>query len=104
MTYPRDKFPFHELSLDDRAMLAQEVWASIEDECSRMEVSDEVRTELNRRLDAFNKNPDDSVTWEELKRQLRELCKRSASEYLASKGGSNSNFRAGRRRRPDPDT
>ena len=41
-------------------------------EREELPISDEVRAELDRRLAAHRRNPDEALTWEELLRRLRE--------------------------------
>ncbi|MFM9965835.1 MAG: addiction module protein [Planctomycetaceae bacterium] len=58
-------------SVEDRLDLIEEVWTSIDQEEFVPPLTDELRTLLEQRLADAESNPDDVVTWEELKADLR---------------------------------
>ena len=58
------------LPIDDRRKVVAAVWNSLPEEATA-EVSPEQRAELNRRLDAHEKNPADVLTWDQVLEQLR---------------------------------
>jgi putative addiction module component (TIGR02574 family) len=55
------------LSLVDRIALASELWDSIASECPT-ELTDDQRAELRRRAAVVDSNPDDFVSWDEVRR------------------------------------
>jgi putative addiction module component (TIGR02574 family) len=59
------------LPVADRIQLVTAVWDSLPEE-TVTPVSDEQRAELNRRLDAYEANPENVLTWNQVLEQLRE--------------------------------
>ena len=55
------------LSIPDRITLAQAIWDSIADTPEALELSDEQRAELDRRLADLEKNPDGGSRWAEVR-------------------------------------
>lgn len=60
------------LSLSERILLLEEVWDSIADEPDAWELSQEQMDELDRRVTAYEANPENTFTWDEVKAGLRE--------------------------------
>jgi putative addiction module component (TIGR02574 family) len=58
------------LPVDDRLKVVTAVWDSLPEE-SAAPVSPEQRVELNRRLDAYEANPEHLLTWDHVIGQLR---------------------------------
>jgi putative addiction module component (TIGR02574 family) len=58
------------LPVDDRLKVVTAVWDSLPEE-STVPVSPEQRAELNRRLDAYEANPENVLTWNQVIEQLR---------------------------------
>lgn len=58
-------------SVEDRLDLIEEVWTSIDQEQFVPPLTDELRTLLEQRLADAEANPDDVLTWEEVKAGLR---------------------------------
>jgi putative addiction module component (TIGR02574 family) len=58
------------LPVADRIQLVEAVWDSLPKETATP-VSAEQRAELNRRLDAYEANPEDVLTWDQVLEQLR---------------------------------
>jgi putative addiction module component (TIGR02574 family) len=57
------------LSIEDRLALIERLWESIEDErADQLEVSPEVKAELDRRLAAHRRAPHESLSWSEIQR------------------------------------
>lgn len=56
------------LSAEQKADLIDRLWASWDKES--LALSGAQRAELDRRMAEFQANPDDELTWEELKQQL----------------------------------
>ncbi len=60
------------LSLTERIQLLENVWDSIADEPDAWELTQEQKDELDRRVAAYEENPQNTFTWEEVKAGLRE--------------------------------
>ena len=57
------------LDLEQRLALIEEIWNSIDaDESAAVQLSDARRAELQARLGEDDANPEDVVSWEEIKR------------------------------------
>ena len=59
------------LSIAERIQLAEDIWDSIASAPESVPVTDEQRQELDRRLQAYAKNPEDGVSWDELQEKVR---------------------------------
>lgn len=59
-----------EMSVADRLRIVGDIWDSIAADSKDLELSDELRNELDRRLEAYKADPDAGVTWEELDERL----------------------------------
>jgi len=68
-----------ELDIDERTVLGHQILMSVEDECDELEVTDELKEKLDRRLEEHRKNPTAGYTLDEFKRKLRKLAKKPAS-------------------------
>ena len=62
---------FQNLSVAERLTLVEAIWNSIADEQEHLEVTDEQRAELDRRIAEMDENPDGGLTWEEAMAELR---------------------------------
>ena len=60
-----------DLSVEERLELVGEIWDSIIEETDPCELTDEQRTELDRRLAAHKDNPKAGSTWAEVKTRLK---------------------------------
>ncbi|HEX8073315.1 MAG TPA: addiction module protein [Pyrinomonadaceae bacterium] len=60
-----------ELSVAERIQLAEDIWDSVASVPEVIELTDEQRAELDRRLAAYAQNPDAGIAWDELKEKLR---------------------------------
>ena len=60
------------LSLAERIQLLEDVWDSIADEPDAWELTEEQKDELDRRVAAYDANPQNTFTWEEVKARLME--------------------------------
>ena len=58
------------LSVDDRVRVVQAVWDSLPEQAS-IPASTEQAKELNRRLDAYETDPENLLTWDEVLERLR---------------------------------
>jgi len=59
------------LSIAERIQLAEDIWDSIASAPESVPVTDEQRQELDRRLQAYAQNPEEGVSWDELKEKVR---------------------------------
>lgn len=60
------------LSVEERIVLAQEIWDSVATSTEPLPLSDEKRAELSKRLAEAQSSPDDVVSWEVVKREATE--------------------------------
>jgi putative addiction module component (TIGR02574 family) len=58
------------LSVDDRVRIVQAVWDSLPEQAA-LPTAPERAAELNRRLDAYEADPEDLLTWDEVLERLR---------------------------------
>jgi putative addiction module component (TIGR02574 family) len=58
------------LSVSERIQLVEDIWDSIAAEASAVELSDEIREELDRRLDDQEANPGIGHSWPEVRARL----------------------------------
>ena len=58
------------LSVDDRMRVVQAVWDSLPEQAA-VPTSAERAAELNRRLDAYEADPEDLLTWDQVLERLR---------------------------------
>ena len=61
------------LSVDERIHLVQTIWDSIAAETEASGISDEHKKILDERLEAHKTNPDDVVSWNEVKRSVKKI-------------------------------
>ena len=59
-----------DLPVDQRLRLVQALWDSIVRDPSTLPLTDAERTELDRRLEDFKRNPSSGSSWEEVKARL----------------------------------
>lgn len=59
-----------EMSVADRLRIVGDIWDSIAADSKGLEISDELRMELDRRLEAYKNDREAGVTWEELDERL----------------------------------
>jgi len=60
-----------QLSVAERIQLAEDIWDSIAACPEELSLTDAQKEELDRRMQAHAANPNDGISWEELKRELR---------------------------------
>lgn len=60
-----------EIPTAERVELAQTIWESVAQNPENVPLTQPQREELDRRLEAFERNPNTGSTWEFLKRSLR---------------------------------
>jgi putative addiction module component (TIGR02574 family) len=61
------------LSVDDRIHLVQTIWDSIAADTEVSEISDEHKQLLDERLEAHKNNPNDVVSWDEVKKSVKKI-------------------------------
>ena len=59
------------LSLNDRIELVEELWESIEAELETSPVSESLKAEIDRRVDAYLADPSKSFTYAEVRRRMK---------------------------------
>ncbi|MDQ1638025.1 MAG: hypothetical protein QOF62_1364 [Pyrinomonadaceae bacterium] len=59
-----------QLSIDERIRLAQDIWDSIAAVPEAISLTEAQREELDRRLAAYEENPDEGIPWEEFRKQF----------------------------------
>ena len=61
------------LSVDERIHLVQTIWDSIAIEAEISDISNEHKKIIDERLKAHKKNPNDVVSWEEVKTSVKKI-------------------------------
>ena len=61
------------LSIDDRIHLVQTIWDSIATDTEASEISKEHRTILDKRLERHKDQPNEIVSWDELKESVKKI-------------------------------
>jgi putative addiction module component (TIGR02574 family) len=56
--------------IDDRLRLVQDVWDRLVDQGHEPELTEELKAELDRRIEEMDRNPDSGVPWEEAKARV----------------------------------
>ena len=59
-----------QLSVPERIQLVEDIWDSILTIPESVELSNEQKQELDKRLDAYHKNPNKGIPWDLLKSKL----------------------------------
>jgi putative addiction module component (TIGR02574 family) len=59
-----------ELSVAERIQLVEDIWDSIANIPEAIQLTDAQKRELDRRLASFAQDPDQGISWEELKEKL----------------------------------
>jgi putative addiction module component (TIGR02574 family) len=60
-----------ELSISERIQLVEDLWDSIATVPEAVMLTEAQKEELDRRLDAYHKNPDAGSPWESVKERIR---------------------------------
>ncbi len=58
------------LPVSDRMRLAEQIWDSITEDCETVELSEDQKAELDRRISRHETHPDDGKPWPEVRQQL----------------------------------
>jgi putative addiction module component (TIGR02574 family) len=61
-----------QMSVAERIQLVEDIWDSIATSTEAVPVTDAQKDELDRRLQAHARNPDDGISWDALKEKVRE--------------------------------
>jgi putative addiction module component (TIGR02574 family) len=69
---PTMKLGIDRLSIPDRITLVQEIWDSIAANPESVPLTEDLKLELDRRIADLDANPNDVLTWEEIKARIRE--------------------------------
>jgi len=59
-----------QLDIDERIALVEYIWDSIADKPEAVKLTDAQREELDRRLDAYQRNPQAGSTWDAVKSRI----------------------------------
>jgi putative addiction module component (TIGR02574 family) len=59
------------LSIEDRILLVQAIWDSIAAEQAYPDLTEAQKRDLDARIDDYQMNPDNILTWEEIKASIR---------------------------------
>ena len=60
-----------ELTIAERIQLAEDIWDSVAAFPEALPLTDAQKAELDRRLQAYAQNPNEGISWDELKDKLR---------------------------------
>lgn len=60
-----------ELSVEERIRLMEEIWESITAHPECLELTEQQKTELDRRMAGFERDPDQVIPWEQVEAELR---------------------------------
>ena len=59
------------MNIDERIRLVQAIWDSIEAEQAQLDLTEDEKQELDRRIAAHEANPTDVLTWEEIEAYVK---------------------------------
>jgi len=62
-----------QLSIAERIQLAEDIWDSIAAFPEAVPLTNEQKQELDRRLQAYAQNPDEGISWDELKEKRNSI-------------------------------
>lgn len=60
-----------QMSVAERIQLAEDIWDSIAAFPEAISITDTQKQELDRRLQAYAQNPNEGISWDELKEKVR---------------------------------
>jgi putative addiction module component (TIGR02574 family) len=63
-----------ELTVSERIQLVEDIWESIVAVPEAVPLTEAQREQIERRLDAYHKNPDAGSPWEIVKQRIRKFC------------------------------
>jgi len=61
-----------QLSVAERIQIVEDIWDSISESPDSLELSEAEKAELDKRLESYQKNPNEGIEWEALKKNLSE--------------------------------
>lgn len=70
MTQLLDKLNIRDLSIEERIQLVGEIWDSIAEEEGEFKLTEAQQEEIDRRLESLRANPDQVISWEEIKQRV----------------------------------
>ncbi len=59
------------LNIEERILIVQEIWNNIEAEQVHFDLTDAQKKELDSRIDDYESNPENVLTWEEIKASIK---------------------------------
>ena len=59
-----------ELSVEERILLVQDIWDSIAELPQSLELTEEQKTEIDRRIANLDRDLDSAISWEQLKARV----------------------------------
>jgi putative addiction module component (TIGR02574 family) len=59
------------LSVPERIQLVEDIWDTIAEVPEEIRLTDELKAELERRLDAYHQNPDEGSPWGMVRERIR---------------------------------
>jgi putative addiction module component (TIGR02574 family) len=59
-----------QLSVAERIQIVEDIWDSISESPESLALTEAEKAELDRRLAGYEKNPDEGIEWETLKKNL----------------------------------
>ena len=71
MTQSSSQLNIEGLSLTERMLLVERIWASIMSDQGSLEITDSQREELDRRLEAYEASQERGSPWESIKGRLQ---------------------------------
>jgi putative addiction module component (TIGR02574 family) len=61
---------FRKLSIAERLQLVADIWDSIAEETGALPLTDAQKTELDRRIEQHERDPDSAIPWEQVREEL----------------------------------
>ena len=65
------KADFLSLSVPERIILVEDIWDSVSEVPDAVTLTEEQKTELDRRLEAYHKNPGEGSPWSDVRARIR---------------------------------
>jgi putative addiction module component (TIGR02574 family) len=59
------------LSVSERIQLVEDIWDMITEVPEKIDLTDEKKSEIDRRLDAYTLNPDEGAEWSVVRERIR---------------------------------
>lgn len=71
MIQRREDFPYHRLSIEERILLVEDIWDSIAAERDQVPMTKSQKELVQKRLDAYEADPENVLSWDEVKARVR---------------------------------